>query len=63
MTPEEKYSDEMSKPGLEHILSAMKGVKVPASSRSKEEAWSLLMQSVVEQEHQAKVVKLSLIHI
>jgi ferric-dicitrate binding protein FerR (iron transport regulator) len=58
MTPDEKYNDELSNPELEHILSAMKGVKVPPSSRSKEEAWSMLMQSVVEQEHQAKVVKI-----
>ncbi len=58
MTPDEKYNDELNNPELEHILSEMKGVKVPASSRSKEEAWSMLMQSVVEQEHQAKVVKI-----
>lgn len=58
MTPDDKYNDELNNPELEHILSAMKGVKVPPSSRSKEEAWSLLMQSVVEQEHQAKVVKI-----
>ncbi len=57
MTPDENNIDEMSNQELEHILSEMKGVKVPTSSRSKEEAWSLLMQSVVEQEHQAKVVK------
>ena len=58
MTPEEKYNDELNNPELEHILSEMKGVKVPVSSRSKDEAWNLLMQSVVEQEHQAKVVKI-----
>lgn len=57
MTPDENNIDGMSNQELEHILSEMKGVKVPTSSRSKEEAWSLLMQSVVEQEHQAKVVK------
>ncbi len=58
MTPDEKYNDELNPQELEHVLSAMKGMKVPTSSRSKEDAWNLIMQSVVEPEDQAKVVKL-----
>lgn len=57
MTPDEKYNDELTNPELEHILSAMKGAKVPVSSRSKEKAWNMLMQSVVEQENRAKVIR------
>ncbi|KAB2871098.1 MAG: DUF4974 domain-containing protein [Bacteroidales bacterium] len=57
MTSDNQNSDDLNNKELEQFLSEMKGVKVPPSSRSKEDAWRLLMQSVVEEE--SKVVSMS----
>lgn len=52
MTTDGNHRDDLNNSELSQVLSAMKGMK-PPPSRSKEEAWDLLMQSVAEQENPA----------
>ncbi|MGE0077676.1 MAG: FecR family protein [Bacteroidales bacterium] len=59
MTDNDIHNELLDDHELEKVLSEMKGMTVPASSRSKEDAWRILMQSVVEQEAEAKVVRMS----